>query len=83
MAAFDSLDTNVTVTEILDAARRSAATGMSVKLPLTEIGLRDPRQRSDLARAHSENETDGVRFETGRARLNRAVVRPSDSGFNR
>jgi len=30
-----SLDTNVTVTEILDAARRSAATGMSVKLPPT------------------------------------------------
>jgi len=28
-----SLDTNVTVTEILDAARRSAATGISVKLP--------------------------------------------------
>ena len=33
--ALSSLDTNVTVTEILDAARRSAATGMSVKLPPT------------------------------------------------
>ncbi len=33
--ALSSLDTNVTVTEILDAARRSAATGMSVKLPRT------------------------------------------------
>jgi predicted dehydrogenase len=30
-----SLETNVTVTEILDAARKSAATGMSVKLPAT------------------------------------------------
>jgi predicted dehydrogenase len=33
--ALSSLDTNVTVTEILDAARKSAATGMSVKLPAT------------------------------------------------
>jgi hypothetical protein len=28
-----SLDTNVTVTEILDAARRSAATGQTIRLP--------------------------------------------------
>jgi hypothetical protein len=28
-----SLDTNVTVTEILDAARRSAASGKTVRLP--------------------------------------------------
>jgi predicted dehydrogenase len=33
--ALSSLETNVTVTEILDAARRSAATGMSVRLPPT------------------------------------------------
>jgi predicted dehydrogenase len=33
--ALSSLETNVTVTEILDAARKSAATGMSVKLPAT------------------------------------------------
>jgi predicted dehydrogenase len=31
--ALSSLDTNVTVTEILDAARRSAATGKMVRLP--------------------------------------------------
>ena len=31
--ALSSLDTNVTVTEILDAARRSAATGTTVRLP--------------------------------------------------
>lgn len=31
--ALSSLDTNVTVTEILDAARRSAATGTAVRLP--------------------------------------------------
>ena len=31
--AFSSLETNVTVTEILDAARRSAATGTTVHLP--------------------------------------------------
>jgi predicted dehydrogenase len=30
---FSSLETNVTVTEILDAARRSAATGATVRLP--------------------------------------------------
>jgi len=30
---FSSLETNVTVTEILDAARRSAATGKTVVLP--------------------------------------------------
>lgn len=30
---FSSLDTNVTVTEILDAARRSAATGTTIHLP--------------------------------------------------
>jgi hypothetical protein len=28
-----SLDINVTVTEILDAARRSAATGKTIRLP--------------------------------------------------
>jgi predicted dehydrogenase len=28
-----SLETNITVTEILDAARRSAATGTTVRLP--------------------------------------------------
>jgi predicted dehydrogenase len=33
--ALSSLETNVTVIEILDAARRSAATGMSIKLPPT------------------------------------------------
>ena len=32
--ALSSLDTNVTVTEILDAARRSAATGKTVSLPV-------------------------------------------------
>jgi predicted dehydrogenase len=32
---FSSLETNVTVTEILDAARRSAATGATVHLPAT------------------------------------------------
>src|SRR5262249_44943690 len=31
--AYSSLETNVIVTEILDAARRSAATGQTVKLP--------------------------------------------------
>jgi len=31
--ALSSLDTNVTVTEILDAARRSAATGVTIRLP--------------------------------------------------
>jgi predicted dehydrogenase len=31
--AFSSLQTNVTVSEILDAARRSAATGKTVRLP--------------------------------------------------
>ena len=31
--ALSSLDTNVTVTEILDAARRSAAEGKTVRLP--------------------------------------------------
>jgi len=30
---FSSLETNVTVTEILDAARRSATTGKTVRLP--------------------------------------------------
>jgi hypothetical protein len=30
-----SLKTNVTVTEILDAARRSAETGKTIALPLT------------------------------------------------
>jgi scyllo-inositol 2-dehydrogenase (NADP+) len=33
--ALSSLDTNVTVTEILDAARRSAASGKTVSLPAT------------------------------------------------
>ncbi|HSY93344.1 MAG TPA: Gfo/Idh/MocA family oxidoreductase [Candidatus Binatus sp.] len=33
--AFSSLETNVTVTEILDAARRSAATGKTIVLPRT------------------------------------------------
>lgn len=33
--SLSSLKTNVTVTEILDAARRSAQTGKSVVLPLT------------------------------------------------
>jgi len=31
--ALSSLETNVTVTEILDAARRSAATGKTIRLP--------------------------------------------------
>jgi predicted dehydrogenase len=31
---FSSLNTNVTVTEILDAARRSSATGKAIRLPL-------------------------------------------------
>ncbi len=31
--ALSSMDTNVTVTEILDAARRSAATGQTIRLP--------------------------------------------------
>ena len=30
---FSSLDTNVTMTEILDAARRSAASGQTIRLP--------------------------------------------------
>jgi hypothetical protein len=30
-----SLETNVTVTEILDAARRSAASGKTIQLPAT------------------------------------------------
>src|SRR5258708_38269522 len=34
--AMSSLDTNVTVTEILDAARQSAATGNSIRLPPTK-----------------------------------------------
>jgi len=33
--ALSSLETNVTVTEILDAARRSAATGKTILLPAT------------------------------------------------
>lgn len=33
--ALSSLDTNVTVTEILDAARRSAATGQTIRLPIS------------------------------------------------
>ena len=31
--SLSSLETNVTVTEILDAARRSAATGKTIRLP--------------------------------------------------
>jgi hypothetical protein len=31
-----SLDLNVTVTEILDAARRSAATGKTIQLPASQ-----------------------------------------------
>ena len=34
--ALSSLETNVTVTEILDAARRSAETGKTINLPLTK-----------------------------------------------
>jgi predicted dehydrogenase len=34
--ALSSLDTNVTVTEILDAARRSAGEGKTVRLPPSE-----------------------------------------------
>ena len=30
---FSSLETNVTVTEILDAARRSATSGQTIRLP--------------------------------------------------
>ncbi len=33
--SLSSLETNVVVSEILDAARRSAQTGTTVKLPLT------------------------------------------------